>query len=112
MNFRNALPEFYEEVRSLLVLIERNDLLGQLKNLEIVQRCPCTEIGCASFKVSGSSSPDTFEQPGPRRSTFTNSLDLNAERGKIILSTDPLGRITTFEVLNRPDVRRKLLRRY
>lgn len=112
MNFRNSLPEFYEEVRSLLVRMERMDLLGQLKDLEIVQLCPCTEIGCASFKVSGSSSPDVFEQPGQRRSAFTNMLDLKPERGKVILSTDALGRITTFEVLNRPELRRKLLKRY
>jgi len=108
----NALPEFYEEVRSLLVRLERNDLASQLRDLEIVQRCPCTDFGCASFKVSGSTLPDMFEMPGQsRRSTFANSVDLKAERGKIKLGLDQLGRITTFEVVNRPDVRRKLHRR-
>lgn len=110
MNFKNSLPEFCEEVRALVLKMDRHDLAGQLKELEITYRCPCTNPGCASFKVSGSGLPDAFEIPGTRRSTFTPSVDLNAERGKIHLITDQLGRITAFEVLNRPDVRRKLMR--
>jgi hypothetical protein len=111
MYFTNALPEFYKEVRSLLDRLKRHDLTSQLRELEIIQLCPCTDFGCASFQVSGSSSPDAFEVTGQsRRSTLTKSVDLNAERGKITLGLDQLGRITAFEVLNRPDVRRKLFR--
>jgi hypothetical protein len=112
MYFVNVLPEFYEEVSSLLDRLGRTDLSSQLRNLEIVQRCPCTDIGCASFQVSGSTSPDAFEiAPQPRRSTFTKSVDLNADKGKIKLGLDMLGRITSFEILNRPDVRKQLFRR-
>ena len=110
MNFKNSLPEFYEEVRSLLLKAGRNDLAGQLKDLAIVYRCPCTDFGCASFKVSGSGLPDAFEEAGPKRSTFTPTFNLNAERGRITIITDQLGRINAFEVLRRPDVRRKLMR--
>ncbi|HSP06932.1 MAG TPA: hypothetical protein VLR94_07125 [Acidobacteriota bacterium] len=110
MNFRNTLPEFYEEVRSLLGGLGRNDLLSQLNDLEIVWCCPCTDPGCASFTVSGSSSPDSFETAGPRRSASPKSLNLEAKRGKVIVGTDPLGRIRSIEILNRPDVRRKLFR--
>ena len=112
MYFVNALPEFYEEVHSLLHRLGRKDLSSQLRKLEISQRCPCTDFGCASFQVSGSSPPDSFEPaPGLKRSTFSTSVDLNAENGKIKLSVDQLGRITSFEVLNRPDVRRQLFKR-
>lgn len=111
MNLKNALPEFCDEVRALMLRMDRSDLAGQLKELEIVYRCPCTNAGCASFKVSGSALPDAFEAPGPRHSTFTPSINLNADRGKITVITDQLGRINAFEVLNRPDVRRKLMHR-
>jgi hypothetical protein len=112
MYFVNVLPEFYEEVSALLDRLGRTDLSSQLKTLEIVQRCPCTDFGCASFQVSASNTPDAFEiAPQQRRSTFTKSVDLNANNGKIKLSVDSLGRITSFEVLNRPDVRKKLFKR-
>ena len=112
MYFVNQLPEFYVEVNSLLERLVRTDLSSQLRNLEIVQRCPCTDMGCASFQVSGSSSPDAFEiAPQARKSTFTKSVDLNPEKGKIKLALDMLGRITAFEILNRPDVRKQLFRR-
>jgi hypothetical protein len=112
MYFVNALPEFYEEVSALLDRLGRTDLSSQLRNLEIIQRCPCTDFGCASFQVSGSSTPDSFEvAPQARRSTFTKSVDLKPDNGKIKLTVDQLGRITSFEVLNRPDVRKKLFKR-
>jgi hypothetical protein len=112
MYFVNQLPEFYEEVNGLCERLGRTDLSSQLRNLEIVQRCPCTDFGCASFQVSGSNSPDGFEiAPQQRRSTFTKSVDLNADKGKVKLGLDQLGRITSFEVLNRPDVRKQLFRR-
>ena len=108
----NVLPEFYEEVFGLLERLGRSDLSSQLRNLEIVQRCPCSDFGCASFQVAGSSTPDAFEiAPQPKRSTFTKSVDLNAKNGKIKLSLDQLSRITSFEVLNRPDVRKQLFKR-
>lgn len=110
MRFKSDLPEFHDEVRSLLLQLGRNDLAGQLGSLQIVYRCPCTNYGCASFKVAGSSSPDGFEGPQPKRSTFTPSVNLNASKGSVTIITDQLGRITAFEVLQRPDVRRKLLR--
>lgn len=112
MFFVNAMPEFYEEVNGLLEKLGRTDLSSQLRNLEIVQRCPCTDFGCASFQVAGSSTPDAFEiAPQPRRSTFAKSVDINSGKGKIKLNLDMLGRITSFEVLNRPDVRKQLFRR-
>jgi hypothetical protein len=112
MFFVNAMPEFYEEVNALLDRLGRTDLSSQLRNLEIVQRCPCTDYGCASFQVAGSNTPDAFEiAPQPKRSTFTRSVDLNAKNGKIKLGLDQLGRITSFEVLNRPDVRKQLFKR-
>ena len=111
MKFKSDLPEFYEEVRSLLLKMGRNDLAGQLGALQIVYRCPCTNYGCASFKVAGSNLPDGFEEPQQKRSVFTPSLNLNAEKGSVTIIVDQLDRITAFEVLRRPDVRRKLLGR-
>jgi hypothetical protein len=108
MNLRNALPEFLDEVESLLLRLNRTDLSSQLRSLEIVERCRCGEVGCGSFRVSGASSPDTFEIARPRRSTYARSIDLNSEKGKIILALDQLGRITAFDVRNRPDLRKKL----
>ncbi len=112
MHFKTKLPEFHDEVASLLERIQRNDLRSQLPYLEIDQRCPCTDFGCASFTVSGSSISDRFESPGERRRmTFTKKLDIKSDRGKIVLNLDQLGRITGFEVLNRNDVRRQLFKR-
>jgi hypothetical protein len=110
--FINALPKLYNEVQSLLDRLERKDLSSQLRSLEITQVCPCTDFGCASFQVSGGNLPDSFELAGgPRLSTISSSVDLNAENGKIKVRLDLLGRITAFEILNRPDVRRQLLKR-
>jgi hypothetical protein len=111
MYMKEALPEFYDEMTSILDEMGRPDLSGQLRYLEIVQKCPCSNGGCASFKVSALTTADTFETPGPKRSFFTKSLELRNARGKIKLGLDQLGRITSFEILNRPDVRKKLLGR-
>jgi hypothetical protein len=110
MNFKDALPEFYEEMSSVLDEMGRSDLSNQLRYLEIVQKCPCTDFGCASFQVSAITTADSFETPGSRRSFFTKSLTLNT-KGKIKLGLDQLGRITSFEILNRPDIRRQLFKR-
>lgn len=111
MFFIKALPEFYEEVFSLLNRLGRNDLSGQLRNLKIVQRCPCTDFGCASFQVQGSSTPDSFETVSGPRPALSSTVDLDAEKGRIRVGVDQLGRIKSFEILNRPDVRRQLFKR-
>jgi hypothetical protein len=111
MYFKDILPEFIDEIGPILDQMGRSDLSSQLRRLEIVQRCPCSDMGCASMKVSASTTSDSFETPGPRRSFFTKSLELKDARGKIKLSLDQLGRITAFEILNRPDVRRQLFKR-
>jgi hypothetical protein len=103
------LPEFYDEMTAVLDEMGRPDLSAQLKYLEIVQKCPCSDGGCASFQVSALTTADSFEIPGQRRSFFTKSIQLSNVRGKIKLGLDQLGRITSFEILNRPDIRRKLL---
>jgi hypothetical protein len=111
MKLKSHLPEFCEEVRGLMLKLERSDLAVQLKDLEIVWRCPCSEFGCASFKVSGSNQPDAFEIEPRRRTAGVESADLHPVSGKIIVITDALGRIQAFEVRNRPDVRKRLFSR-
>jgi hypothetical protein len=111
MFLREALPEFYDELTSILDEMGRPDLSGQIRYLEIVQKCPCSDGGCASFQVSAHSTADSFETPGARSSFYTKAIQLTNVRGKIKLGLDQLGRITSFEILNRPDIRKKLLRR-
>src|SRR5262245_7816496 len=109
-NFKSDLPQIYEEVHALMLKLHRSDLASQLKDLNIVYICPCTNFGCASFTVAGSNTPDQFEMPGKTRSTSSGPIDLNAEKGKITIVTDQLGRITGFEILKRPDLRRQVMR--
>lgn len=111
IKLKQLLPEFYEEIRTVLVQTERNDLASQLPELAIVKLCHCDEPGCGSFTVGQAHPPDSFEVVGPKQSKYVSSLPLKVQKGKISLGLDQLGRITFFEVRNRPDIRRRLFRR-
>ena len=97
---KNALPDFAAELRHLLETAGENALAQQVDGLQIVERCTCHDDFCASF----------YTQPKPQGPYGPNheSLDLDAEKGMIILDTVN-GVIAHVEVLNRAEIRTTLL---
>lgn len=107
MKFKDALPEFYDEVSGLLS--ERAaDLLPQLPHLDITARCDCGQFDCSTFSVQGDESSFSIEDQSERGPYLTDSIDLNAENGMVGVDLDHLRRIKAFEILNRGDVYEKL----
>lgn len=106
--FKEAMPEFYHEVKGLLERLGENRLLQQLDELFITGRCDCGEINCSTFKVEGSRSPLTQDEQADRGPYTKNSMDIDADNGMIVIDTDALDRIVLFEILNRPDVQHRL----
>jgi hypothetical protein len=96
----NVLPELAREVEQLLKNQGKFDLAAQVLELVIVDRCRCGDSFCASF----------YTQPKPRAAYGPNhdSFDLDASEGMLLLDVVS-GKIVHVEVLNRDDVRRKLV---
>src|SRR3989442_916253 len=94
------MPELASEVRELAERSGDPGLAEQVSSLRIVDRCRCGDQFCATVYT---------EQPphegwGPRH----RNVDLDAEAGCMILDLVD-GRIVSVEILNRDDIRSRLL---
>lgn len=107
MRLKESLPAFYLEVTELL-RTRRSDLLSQLPDLFITGRCKCGQADCSTFSVEGGRSPFNLEEQADRGPYLSDAIDLDAETGMVVVDIDHLGRIKSFEILNRFDVYQKL----
>lgn len=100
MLLTDVLPKLADELEQLLKKHGESELAAQVPTLAIVERCRCRDDFCSSFytrpKPEGAYGPDH------------RSLDLDAERGMVIINV-VLGLIAHVEVLNRDDVRKPLI---
>ena len=104
MKLRDAFPRFASELKRLLAASARSELAEQLEDLELASRCGCGDSFCSTFYVTGGRSPLTMEQRKDRGPFWSESLDVDASEGMVIVDTDQLDRIVSVEVLYRPDV--------
>jgi hypothetical protein len=95
----DLFPELLEELRLCLLAYERPELIEQLVDLEIVDRCRCGESSCATFYTVPP--PEGAWGPGHE------SLLLDSETGMLVLDVLD-SKIVSVEVLNRDDIREKL----
>ena len=98
---REILPEFTDELRALLNKDELIQLVGQVASLRIVDRCRCGEESCASFY--------TVPKPEGAWGVGHENIVLDAEEGMLVLDTVG-GKIVHVEILDRDEIREKLLR--
>ena len=96
----DVLPELARELEQLLKDQEKFELAAQVPELAIVDRCRCGDYFCASFY--------TQPEPGGACGPDHDSFDLDATQGMLILDV-VASKIAHVEVLNREDVRKKLV---
>ena len=109
MRLQTALPSFYAELHAALVDPDDTEVRQQLASLEITGRCDCDTPDCATFYVAPSRPLNAVEQNviGIRHG---RSIPLESLEGLIVVDVDNFGRVTTIEVLDRPDVVTELTR--
>lgn len=94
-----ALAEFADELERLLSDLGKPELVSQLPDLTILDRCRCEDDFCATFytvpKREGSYGPDHY------------TLSLSPNDGMVNIDV-AAGKIACVEVLYRDDVRGKL----
>lgn len=92
-------PEFAEELVALVEASSRPELAGQVATLCVVDRCRCKQANCAHFY--------TAARPAGAYPGSHSNVRLGAKRGLIVL--DVVGtEVVAVEVLDRPDVKRRL----
>jgi hypothetical protein len=96
----DTLPEFAAELRQLLIEQGEPELATQVPGLVILDRCRCGDDFCATFYPQPK--PEGAYGPGHR------NVALTPEDGMVILDV-VVEKIACVEVLNRDDVRQKLL---
>jgi hypothetical protein len=94
------LPPLARELEQLLKDQGEVELAAQVSQLAIVDRCRCGDDFCSSFYTQPK--PEGTYGPGHR------CIDLDAAEGMLVLDV-VAGKIAHVEVLNRDDIRRKLL---
>jgi hypothetical protein len=94
------LPSLALELEQLLRKQCEAELAAQVSRLAIVDRCRCGDDFCASSYTQPK--PEGHYGPGHR------CLDLDAAEGMLLVDVVD-GKIAHVEVLNRADVRHKLL---
>ncbi len=99
IRLREALPEFAQELESLLLASKEPELATQIPETQIVRRCDCEDDFCATFYTN-------FE-PSDRPYKDAHCLELDPKEGMIILDVVS-GRLACVEVLFRVDVRTRL----
>jgi len=109
MRLQTALPSFYAELDAAMLDHEEADVRQQLASLEITGRCECDQLDCATFHVAPSRMLNAVEQNviGVRHG---RSIPLDSVPGLVVVDVDNFGRVTTIEVLDRPDVSTELTR--
>jgi hypothetical protein len=96
----DTLPTLARELEDLLKQQREFALASQVPQLAIIDRCRCGDDFCSSF----------YTQPKPegRYGPSHRCMDLDAAEGMLILDV-VAGKIAHVEVLNRNDIRQKLL---
>jgi hypothetical protein len=100
MHLSEVLPEFSSELENGLNAEGRHDLAKQIGKLELLDRCRCGDEFCATFHTL----------PKQDRTEHASRVErlIPPVRGLTeILVVD--GRLASFEVLFRPDIRQRLL---
>ena len=100
MLLTEILPPLAPELEQLLKDQGEVELAAQVSQLAIVDRCRCGDDFCSSFYTQPK--PEGTYGPGHR------CIDLDAAEGMLVLDV-VAGKIAHVEVLNRDDIRRKLL---
>lgn len=96
----DVLPEFATELQQLLTEKGEPELASQVPNLAIFDRCRCKDDICATFY--------THPKPDGAFGSGHRNVALTPNEGMLILDVVG-GEIACVEVLDRPDVREKLL---
>jgi hypothetical protein len=96
----DVLPEVAAEVQELAERTGDPGLPEQVSTLRIFDRCRCGEETCATFYTA----PRPSNGWGPRHT----NVDLDANAGMMVLDLVD-GSIVCVEVLNREDIRGRLL---
>jgi hypothetical protein len=100
MQLAEILPSLASELEQLLNNQGEAELAVQVSQLAIVDRCRCGDDFCSSFYTRPK--PEGHYGPGHR------CMDLDAAEGMLLVDLVE-GKIAHIEILNRVDVRRKLL---
>lgn len=103
MLLAETLPDFALELQQLLAKASEPELAAQIPGLVILDRCRCGDDFCSSFYTQ----PEPEESYGPDH----RCMDLDADEGMVLLDV-VAGTIAHVEVLNRDDVRRKLMAQF
>jgi len=100
MLLTEILPHLADELEQLLKKAGKPLLAAQVSQLTIVERCRCGDDFCASF----------YTQPKPegKYGPGHDCMDLDAARGMLLLDVVD-GAIAHIEILNRNDIRQKLI---
>jgi hypothetical protein len=96
---RDIFPEFSDELVRLVQSSARPELADQIPSLPVVDRCGCGQSNCALFYTA----PRPSGAYGPGHSNVL----LDPKKGLIVLDVVE-GRVVAVEVLDRPDVKRRL----
>lgn len=98
---QDDLPEFADELRALLEKDNLSRLAGQVGALRIFDRCRCEEMSCASF----------YTVPKPKGAWGAGHENIVLDAGEGLLVLDVVkGQIVYVEILDRGEIREKLLR--
>ena len=100
MLLTEILPQLAVELEQLLKDKGEIELAAQVQRLKIVERCRCGDDFCGSF----------YTEPKPELAYGAGHrcMDLDAAEGMLLIDL-VAGRIAYVEVLNRNDIRRKLM---
>ena len=99
---QDALPELSTELKSLLENDGLAPLAEQIEFLRLVGRCRCDSKTCATFY--------TVPKPEGAWGAGHHNIVLDVEEGLMVVDTLD-GKIVCVEILDRADIREKLLRR-
>jgi hypothetical protein len=99
LRIADLLPELASELQGLLLKEGERELVAQVPDLQIVERCRCGDDFCATF----------YSQPKPKGGwePTCRTIPLSPREGMLILDVVN-GTIACVEVLYRDDVRQKL----
>jgi hypothetical protein len=93
-------PELFTELQELLQHKGEAKLAAQIPELRLVDRCRCGDDFCATIY--------TQAKPAKRYGPSHRSLDLEADKGMIILDVVE-DKVACIEILHRGEIRMKLL---
>jgi hypothetical protein len=100
MLLTETLPSFAAELEQLLKKEGHAELVAQVSELKIVDRCRCVDDFCASFY--------TERKPQGAYGAGHRCVELKPETGTLILDV-VADKIVHVEILYRHDIRQKLL---